>query len=214
MRQPGEACDDGNDNELDGCTSVCEIGPLGLEFGTAMPTSLGGGGASPTNDATDECATGEVLVGLRGALTNDDWLGVIGGVCRPSGLTNRSPTSFQTSDPTTDLPTYGGFNDGGPWSTACGANEVIVAIRGRAGSVMDGLEMRCATVDIEGPLGNQELIVAPLDDWESYQGSPGGSPFDTLECPAGAVATGLRARTSSYVNQVALLCRELGLRYD
>ncbi len=212
--QDDEACDDGNSDELDGCTSSCEVGPTAIDYGATLTSELdGGSGTSGISDNTHECPAGEVLVGLQGDLTAEPWIGVIGGICRPTALTNTDPPEFATGAPPTVLPEHGGFSGGGPWSTECGADEVIVAVQGGAGTVIDGLQIRCASIDTIGAPGAYDLEATAEARFEALQGGSGGGPFGPLTCPDGTVAAGLRTRTNSYVIQVELRCRELGLTY-
>lgn len=212
--QAGEDCDDSNVDELDGCTSSCGLGPTGINFGAIVTTGLGGGsGTNGISDSSEECPADHILVGLQGDLTANPWIGVIGGICRPAGLTNTDPPAFVTGDPITALPEHGGFDDGGPWSTECGANEVIVAVQGGSGSVIDGLQIRCASIDTVGAAGAYGLEPSARPGFEELQGGSGGGAFGPLACPPGTVAMGLRTRTNSFVIQVELRCRELDLTY-
>ena len=213
VEDPGEACDDGDDDELDGCTSSCVLGPTGLEYGATFETALDGGGSmTGIQNATDNCPPGGVLVALRGGLSDEGWIGVIGGVCRPSSASNEDPPAFQTSDPVTQLPQRGQFGAADTWFTECADDQAIVAVRGNAGDVMDGLEIRCADIATVGDPGNYALDPSPTA-WLPLQGGSGGSDFGPLACPDGTVATGLQTDTNSYVIRVRLLCRELGFAY-
>lgn len=209
-----EDCDDDNADELDGCTSNCGFGPTGLDYGATVGTGLGGGsGTLGTNDNTEECPANQLMVGLQGDLTVAPWIGVIGGICRPVALTNTDPPEFATGAPANPLPEHGGFNDGGPWSTECGPDQVIVAVRGGSGTVLDGLQIQCASIDTVGDPGAYNLQPTPEVRFEQLQGGSGGGSFGPLACPPGRVAAGLRSLTNSYVIQVELLCRELNLTY-
>lgn len=214
MTQGGEDCDDNNADELDGCTSGCGIGPTGIAYGAIVTSEIDGGGSTTgINENIEECPPDQVLVGLRGGLTTDPWIGVVGGVCRPAALTNTDPPEFATGAPATDLPQHGGFDDGGPWSTECGADEVVIAVRGGAGDVIDGLRIRCASLDTVGKAGSYSLERTSVPGFEALQGGAGGGVFGPLTCPPGTVAMGLLTRTNSYLIEVALRCRDLDLAY-
>lgn len=211
---PSEDCDDGNADELDGCTTSCSLGPTGIDYGAIVTSGLGGGsGTNGISDNTHECPPNQVLVGLQGDLTTEPWIGVIGGICRPTALTNTDPPGFATGGPSTELPQHGGFTGGGPWITECGADEVIVAVQGGAGTVVDGLQIQCASIDTVGPAGAYSLAPSARPGYETLQGGDGGGSFGPVACPPGSVASGLRSRTNSYVIQVELRCRELDLTY-
>ena len=213
VEQPGEACDDGNADELDGCTSSCVIGPLALEFGPQTQTDKAGGGSETgINVAVDTCPDPQVLVGLSGALSGEGWLGRIRGECQDARIDNADPPTFRTTGQLTQLPLRGGFNGGGPWATACPPNEAIIAVRGGAGDVMDGLEVECAEVATMGSPGAYALETSSTG-WQPPQGGAGGGAFGPLRCPDGSVATGLDTDTNSYVIRIRLLCRSVGLQY-
>ncbi|MBV1858960.1 MAG: DUF4215 domain-containing protein [Nannocystaceae bacterium] len=209
-----EDCDDENSDELDGCTSNCVSGPTGIDFGAAVGSGLaGGGGLEGTIDNTEECPPEEVLVGLQGNLTDDPWLGTMGGICRPAALTNTDPPVFATGGPPTELPEYGQVSTDDDWSTECDDDEAIVAVQGGAGTVIDGIRIQCAQIDTVGAAGAYSLQPTPNVQFEELQGGPGGGSFGPLQCPAGSVAAGLRTVTNSFVIQVELRCRELDLTY-
>ncbi len=210
----GEACDDANDDELDGCASSCVIGPAGLSFGATFETDLEGGESSTgIQNATENCPGDHVLVGLGGFLTAPEaWIGVVGGLCQPARLSNQDPPAFRTDDPTTALPTHGQFDGGGPWLSQCADDQAIVALRGHAGDVMDGLQIRCADLETVGDPGAYELETSPTA-WEPLQGGNGGSTWGPVQCPAGTIATGVQTETNSFAVRIRLLCREVSLSY-
>lgn len=213
VTQPGEACDDGNDDELDGCTSSCSIGPTALEFGPSTETDNGGGGSmQQINTSVDTCPDPQVLVGLSGGISSEGWLGVIRGECQDARLENTDPTTFRTSGPINELPSQGQFDKGGSWATQCADDEAIIAVRGGAGDVMDGLQIECAEVTTAGPPGAHTLEVSSTG-WQPLQGGSGGGSFGPLRCPDGSLATGLETDTNSYVIRIRLLCRSVGLQY-
>jgi len=213
MQQEPEVCDDGNGDELDGCTSACLPGPTGIDLGTSSETDLlGGGSTTAIQNAVENCPPNEALVGLGGGISMEGWLGVIGGRCRPIGLINADPPAFRTNGPVTDLPEHGQFQSGGPWQTECPDDQVVVAVRGGAGDVMDGLQIRCADVQTVGDPGAYALDPV-AGAWEAQQGGSGGDDFGPLACPAGSVAVGLQTETNSYVIRLRLLCREISLAY-
>lgn len=217
-----EACDDGNFDDLDGCTQNCVVGPVGVFLGRTEQTAFAGGASSTgISSFVDICPKGQVLSGLHGSLNSDVWLGLLlGGLCRPVVLTNTDPPSFMTNDPTTELPSHGSSDETAAWRTDCLVNEVVVAVRGSAGSVIEGVEVRCASLNTNGTPGayGLELIATA---WLEPQGSSGGGRFGPLECPSGTVATGVETETATgaetemnnYVVRIRLLCTELDFNY-
>jgi cysteine-rich repeat protein len=213
VEQPGEACDDGNQDELDGCTSACVIGPLALDFGPQTQTAKEGGGSNTQIQTfVDTCPDPQVLVGLSGGLSSEGWIGVIRGECQDGRIDNADPTTFRTTGPINQLPPRGQFDQDGPWGTQCPPNQAIIAVRGGAGDVMDGLEVECAEVATVGSPGAYSLETSSTG-WQPLQGGAGGGDFGPLRCPEGSVATGVDTDTNSYVIRIRLLCRPVDLQY-
>lgn len=214
IEEPGEECDDANEDQLDGCTDACGIGPLGLDFGAGSQTAFEGGGSSTgIQNAVDTCPQPQVLVGFSGGLTmGDNWIGVVRGQCQDGRLENADPPNFRTTGPLNALPERGQFQGGGPWQTQCGPNEAVIAVRGGAGDVMDGLQVECAELATVGDPGDYALSRSSTG-WLDLQGSEGGGAFGPLRCPGNSVATGLETDTNSYVIRIRLLCTDIDLQY-
>jgi cysteine-rich repeat protein len=155
-----EACDDANADELDGCTSACAVGPTGFDIGPLQQTAaLGGSGDTLYFEGDDDCPQGQVLVGLQGELTAENWLGTIRGVCRTIGLADTAPTSV-VYGAGAELPMHGGYTDGGSYSLVCPEGEVVWRAQGQAGSIV--------TLACDG--GERYLDTCYDDAWLQAQG--------------------------------------------
>lgn len=215
-RHPDEPCDDGDDDELDGCTSSCELGPTGIAFGPASPTQPLGGSAEPTEQGTDACPSDEVLIGFEGRLTSEGVeptvvLGRMRGVCGRVSLVDADPTSVEISDGAS-LRTYGQFDDGDSFSLVCPRGTGVVAVEGQGGTVLDSLRLHCAKLSVTGQGGSQQLELVEA----AGAGPVGGELGEQLgpePCPAGAVATGAHVAANSYILRVGLVCSSISLAY-
>lgn len=208
-----EYCDDGNANELDGCTSSCGWAPSHAGLGTLSESGLVGGRGEFVSDDSEECPVDHVLTGIRGELLSGPRIGSIAGICRPTEVTNTDPPTFVIAGPAVETPEHGASMGQEPWSTECDEGEAIVAIEGTVGSTINGLRVQCATVDTVGNGAPYTLSTNPEFFFEDVQGNPFGDIFGPTECSSGGLAVGLRARTSASLVQVGLLCRPAGLTY-
>ncbi len=85
----------------------------------------------------------------------------------------------------------------------CPSGQVITAVRGRAGEVIDQVRFACrkwnASQGLHGPL-----------NWLAAHGGTGGEPFGPVECPDGMATMTLRAAVSaSYIAIFWLACDKL-----
>ena len=88
---------------------------------------------------------------------------------------------------------------------ACPDDNVLVGVRGRAGSWINNLFLVCARVN-GGTLGE----VRVLDDGAQRIGGLASGTFTrdySVRCPAGQVVKGVVAYRGMYINQVGLYCR-------
>ena len=209
---PGEACDDGNVDELDGCQSDCGFGPTELGWADAVWTETLAGADPVFSESTDGCPVGTVLVGMRGALSPEGWIGRVGGLCRAQDLANTLPVHVESTGSLIELPVHGGFNQGGDWELQCPEDFVVVGANLRTGSVIDQIELSCEAF---GTVRDDDGVVVLTIDAAALTepaGSDTGNESEPLDCPAGSVADGMFIGTSSYVLQLGLRCRTPQLR--
>lgn len=211
-----EDCDDANASEIDGCTSACTIGPIGLAYGNASTTEEGGGNHTMVTPFSDDCPEGQVLTGLTGRLTSQGLgaavvLGRVQGECSTLSLQDADPTAVDSAAGAS-LIEHGGFQEGGNWQLTCPDGSVITELEGRAGSIIDSLEVTCTPLQIDGTGSAQSLELGAAST-EGPAGGNGGAPFGPVACPNGEIAAGLAGDTNSYVIRLALRCRSLELAY-
>ena len=213
---PPEACDDANRSEIDGCTSTCEVGPVGLSLGQASTTEEDGGNGTNIVQFSDDCPAGQVLTGLTGRLTSQGLgsavvLGRIQGECSSLSLLDANPTEIQSA-PGASLDEHGGFQEGGDWALECPEGSVITELDGDAGAIIDSLVATCVPLQVSGTGDQQELQLGAATT-DGPVGGNGGDPFDAIACPNGEIASGLAGDTNSYVIRLALRCRSIALDF-
>ncbi len=211
--QGQEDCDDANADELDGCTSLCERGPVGLEFGEIEET-LGyfGGWVVPTFDEVSDCGPDEVLVGARGMFAyffEYYVLAQVRGVCAPVGLVNAVPTTLEFGQ-AVELPSFGEIIGIDAFELVCPAGSVASGVFGASGLYIDRIGVFCRSLGL-----SEEADVVEL-------GPPMGlRPFGTdlpeessVNCSPGTVPAGLRVLGDEHAARLHLRCREIGVGTD
>lgn len=100
--------------------------------------------------------------------------------------------------PTNSLDEGGG--GGEPVVFACPDGYVVTGFRGRSGSEIDKVGFRCHRFSFETmePFGDQYFT--------KLGGGNGGSPFGSINCPAGKVAIGFRGRSGARIDKLGLVC--------
>lgn len=207
---PGEDCDDGNVDELDGCTSECTPGPTGVSLGPIQDVEgQVGGWVSASFDETWDCGPDEALRGIRGGFGyyfQYFVLAQVRGVCAPLSLVNAVPTSVEIGGDV-ESPTYGVESVTDAFDLTCPPGELMSSLGGAAGLYADMLTVSCRAV-------------ATTPDGLDMSITPGADlpPFgmiqpveDELVCPDGTVAAGLRVMGDSYAARFELRCRSLGV---
>lgn len=208
MLDPGEECEDGNDDQLDGCLVDCRYGPTGFITGMPFTTSLFGGSGS---DVPDACPPGELLVALRGVTSAEGWLVRLQGFCGQPQLVLREDGGYlvEIADGS-ELSVYGN-GAGSDGIARCPENQVAVGFGGRYGSRVDQLLLRCAPIYVfDGELGWEQSLGDPGDT--TPIGGEGGGPIPETPCGEGFVATGVRLRVDQTVVAFGLECAPLVLQ--
>lgn len=196
--EPGEACDDGDEDDVDGCTAACLIGPIGLELTTPADTDLQGNASGGTR-YDDDCPAGQVLVGFNGY--TDGWIFALEPVC---GVPSLSGSIDVVVGAGAILPQRGS-SASNMWTRTCGADQMVVGYSGRAGVLLDQLVLRCAPLEVSEAGGVFSVSVETVGDLPSVGGT-GGSPFGPIDCGPGSVATGVNIRAGDSVDALGLGC--------
>ena len=102
---------------------------------------------------------------------------------------------------TSSLTTAAGGSGGTAYRLNCPSNRVLVGIRGRAGSLIDGIRGVCVKVSYNGNWSGGTTNT-------TYKGGSGGTAFSRI-CPSGYAVSGISGRKGSLVDRIRLYCRKL-----
>lgn len=211
-----EDCDDGNLDELDGCTSTCRVGPIGIERGQLSELSdrFGGYATGGLNTVTD-CAPSERLVGLRGTFSYYAQYSVLArlqGICAPIELLDQAPTAIDFG-PTSVLAELGTFSsaDDSPFELMCPPDAVVSGLEGFGGLYTDRVGLRCRTVALTDDASEFEL--GQRESGPSF-GAPGGGSAQQESCPGTSLTAGIRVQGDAYATGIYLRCQETELAFS
>src|SRR5262245_13371460 len=96
-----------------------------------------------------------------------------------------------------------GGTGGEAFSVLCPADNVLVGINGRSGTLLDRVRGMCAKF-VEGGWTN---AVEPTMT-SGHGSTTGGRPFD-FRCPTGSAVVGLSGHAAWYVDQITVFCQRL-----
>ncbi|MBL4685501.1 MAG: DUF4215 domain-containing protein [Nannocystaceae bacterium] len=200
-----EACDDANDDELDGCTSACERGPTAVVLGDVDETGPFGGSASGSLDEDTDCGANQVLTGLRVEfsqyLLSYYVLGRVAAICAPIALTNATPTAVGFG-PTSELAVFGNTSGDG-YTLTCPPNAAVSGLFGAAGLYTDVLSIRCRSLAVNKA---QDTVVLGAATADGPAGEDGGSP-QNVDCAGDRIAAGYRIQGDDRATRFRLRCR-------
>ncbi len=208
MMDPGEACDDGNTDDLDGCLTDCRQGPTGISYGAFNATTQHGNtmGGSVFDD---ECPTDEVLIGLRGTFGGS--VGQMQAICGLLQLVDPGDIDLSLVE-STSLPVRG-TSIGMAYDATCPAGSAVVGFGGRAGDLIDAIVLRCAPIVLmdDGMVLSLEFGVS--GDLPLFGNPAGGNMIPQSDCAAGEVATIANIRAGDSVDAFGITCRPLSLSF-
>jgi cysteine-rich repeat protein len=181
----GEACDDGNNVDGDGCTNDCQPGggaPV-LVFEDAMPTKVLGKGMVPFSE---KCSG--ALRGVGGYAIADGYIGQIEGACADAALVLQGGDYVLQLTNGAALPAHGD-PAGMAASVHCPQGQVMTGIRGYADTYgLSGVEPQCSSLTVDP---NSLAVVIKAMGMQPLFGGPGDGAVGDAVCPAGKVAIGL-----------------------
>lgn len=192
-----EPCDDGNADELDGCTQTCELGPRAIVLTpVAAPAIAGDGGSNielPCSGAAT-LALGE-LFGHRGGVDPQNaWTVSAGGRCSAlaladGGVVAVTPNQLELDEQGNDV----GQIDA--WSLPCPAGSVAVGVDVRiyADAIPNirAMQLQCAALHVvaDDDAYRIELDPAVATGWTA---TPEPYGEESSRCPDGSIAVGFR----------------------
>jgi len=160
----------------------------GYAIDTTTPLLLDSRGGATGDPYALTCAQDELVVGLHGRF--DATIVALGVICsrmlENGGLASRD-----------ERPAIGG-SAGETFSSECSPSDAVIGVRGRAGTTLDRIGVRCARVRSWVEMGAHGSI-------EPSFGGTGGVPF-TDECPPGYFLQGALGHAAETVNGVQGLC--------
>lgn len=208
----GEECDDGNLAAGDGCSPLCHWPPTGIDLGAASETETKGGPVMGSKVAMIDCD--EVLNRVAGSLdmNSNDW------VCLPSFGCADVTLAADLSVELVSADEFGPYSIPGPspympWERECPAGHAIVGFRGKAGTIIDQPQFRCAPIEISEDADGFSIATGTVLEL-APAGPDGGTPFGPLDCPANNVATGAVMDYGQWIFSLRLTCRPLELVFD
>ncbi|MBM4394668.1 MAG: DUF4215 domain-containing protein, partial [Deltaproteobacteria bacterium] len=214
---PGEACDDGNQVPLDGCSDACSI-EAGWTCGCATPKfafvedTLAGviGGQGGSEGPEMGCGAREVLIGLRfdfsdGTRTATRTTVYCGEVVVAA---NGTVTTTETTNQTDGGGGCGGWDPSTPTpKVLCPSGWAVVGVHGRradvpiANSLFHSASIVCGRLGVDGkPTGETQELPIP-----GMTGASEGVP-QTADCPAGKIGRYFQTRRGCGQDGLWLYC--------
>ncbi|HEU4664310.1 MAG TPA: S8 family serine peptidase [Dokdonella sp.] len=164
---------------IDQVRGICAVAD-----GSTLETAKAGG--SGGDAFVLRCNDGRVVTGLRGRA---------GAFVDSLRLDCSEPSDLAAVARTTDAAGGNGGASFGPMH--CADGRMAIGLRGRAGLVVDRLQLLCA---------ERSLDAAVATPWVSRAVGGSGGSAATLACPAGQVMAGISARSGWWLDRIAPLC--------
>ena len=209
----GEECDDGNLVGGDGCSALCHIEPTGISLSGLGFSMKGGMDAGNGQNVGGWCPDEDVMGWIAGDrdAQSDNWL------CRPSFGCRTLTLGADLSVSSVASASFGPFDGGcfkpeNHWERACGPDEVLVGFRGRAGTLIDQLVVRCAEVVITEDANGFSITRGEVKELPAI-GGDGGNAFGPIDCPIESIAVSIDLNIGSWINSVQMTCKNLALEY-
>lgn len=168
-------------------------------------------GSEPSVRFTDRCPAGQVLIGLNGTIDAAGgavYLRSVQGVCGTLQVSETAPWQVTIASGAT-LPLHDQeFPQ--PQTALCPAGQVVTAFAGRSGLWIDGLEVRCAALEI----ASDALSIGTAAAAGYLGAKSGGSAFAVQACPDGTVAVGQTGGTvlsGDVLGEFGVICAAVSL---
>src|SRR5438874_1798691 len=173
---------------------VCVLAAASAAHGTVFNTSTAGGSGGTA--FTQTCPNGGVLVGLQGRFGG--FIDSVKAVC------SRLDSIGDVFD-TTVLSAHGGSGGTTSYDLRCPRGWAVAGLRGRAGSLVDRIQLACAPVQLNGTV---VASTAKVDQFRA--GGSGGTSF-ALNCSSTTAsgtrpARGIFGAAGSFIDRIGLGC--------
>lgn len=155
-------------------------------FATNTGTAGGSGGTSYSLS----CGSDKALVGIKGKAGS--LVDSVEGFCAQINDDGSWQGTVQAG--------FAGGSGGTNFSLYCAPGQAVTGIRGRAGSYVDQLQIRC------GPLGQNGRVLSLGYFLSDEAGGTGGSAFGPFDCPDSMPARLIRGRAAKWVDAIGLGC--------
>jgi len=200
----GESCDDGNQDDGDGCTAHCLPTPAALVIGPPMTMQFHGSGGP--EQASDLCPNA-VVRGIRVVPEKgpSNWVAGLQLFCGTPTLAGLT-VLIQDAGPGAPLNAWEA-DEGKALDLVCPPDHVAAAAFGSAGSVLDNLGLHCAPLVLTPTPAGYIVEHGPITPVGPH-GDLNPTNFEDL-CP-GAM-TGLYAELGSWINAYATECSTLSV---
>jgi len=153
----------------------------------------------------DACPAGEAPIGF-----DADVESIVEGLSVVCGALLLDPVALTISVGTgTTLPLRGSPADAVRTVARCPANTILVAFSGRAGTLIDRVDMDCAPLEVTGTAPDLEIVVGASVSGGGF-GGDGGGLFDRTSCLAGEIPSGMTVRAGNNIDGLGLLCSAVG----
>lgn len=162
---------------------------LALPFSAGAYQQTGSAGGGGGTFYIQSCESDEVLVGIAGR--SDAYINAVQPVCAQVDKRGRWMSSI------TRGPEVGGAA-GAAFAIRCNNDEVVRAISGTSGAVIDTVAVLCS------PMENGRVSISPPKR-RQRAGGTGGRAFGPLDCHS-EPAQGLTGATAEFVTSIALIC--------
>lgn len=199
-----ELCDDGNVVDDDGCTNLCEpngCDGCGLAFEPPVASRLSGNSSGGVR-FDDNCPAGEVLIGLNARVNG--YVRRLQAVCGTPVVASGPGGDILTIVEGTTL-AFRGLNPGAEESSRCPENYAVVGYGGRAGLLVDRVELSCAAWTVEVSADGYEVVQGASVAAPPIGGS-GGDPVAPFTCAPGQVAVGAVIRAGDGIDAFGISC--------
>jgi hypothetical protein len=189
--------------------------PIAIQLDATTENELRESQTSGGTEYTDLCPSPQVLIGVQGTTADPaDVVRSVQGVCGATSVVESAATGkYEVKITQTSLLTERGLAHSLVQLALCPPDQLLIGFNGHAGSYIDALEFRCASLAIVGSSPAFELVVRAEEDTPAL-GGPGGSGLSYAECSNERIAIGQSTRMTEAITAFGLLCVTPSLRLE